>query len=178
MRWWVHEDDTPRAKEFFERTLREGVGGKNFEYKAVRKNGELWYASSSWEPLKDEKGVFKGVVFQTIDITYRKRAEEDLKQTALLLQEHVEKLEEAKRLVEEACSLREHFLKETSHRIITPVAIIGGCAQLLLDSRNLDEDQKKKIRIMQARNAEVQKLVRDALAGKYLEEEAEEGGGG
>ena len=108
----------------------------------------------------------------------RKRAEEALKQTALLLQEHVEKLEEAKRLVEEACSLREHFLKETSHRIITPVAIIGGCAQLLLDSRNLDEDQKKKIRIMQARNAEVQKLVRDALAGKYLEEEAEEGGGG
>ena len=100
----------------------------------------------------------------------RKRAEEELKQTAILLQEHVEKLEEAKRQVEEACSLREHFLKETSHRIITPVAIIGGCVQLLLESRNLDEDQKKRIRIMQARNAEVQKLVRDALAGRYLEE--------
>jgi len=99
----------------------------------------------------------------------RKRAEEELKHTALLLQEHVEKLEEAKRRVEEACSLREHFLKETSHRIITPVAIIGGCAQLLLESRDLDEDQKKKIRIMQTRNEEVQKLVRDALAGKYLE---------
>ena len=91
------------------------------------------------------------------DITDRKRAEDKVKK---------------------AYRLREHFLKETSHRIITPVAIIGGCTQLLLESNTLDDDQKKKIRIMQARNAEVQKLVRDALAGKYLEEEAEEAGEG
>ena len=89
-----------------------------------------------------------------------------------------ELLEEHKRVgekVKEAGRLREHFLKETSHRIITPVTIIGGCAQLLLESNNLDDAQKRKIRIMQARNEEVQKLVRDALAGKYLKEE-EEGG--
>jgi PAS domain S-box-containing protein len=34
--WWVHEDDTSRAKEIFERTFRDGVGGKDFEYKAVK----------------------------------------------------------------------------------------------------------------------------------------------
>ena len=75
----MHEDDTSRAKEVFDGTFREGVGGRNFEYKAVKKNGELWYASSSWEPLRDEKGNLQGVVFQTVDITERKRAEEALR---------------------------------------------------------------------------------------------------
>ena len=77
--WWVHEDDTPRAKHLYGRTFSEGVGGRDFEYKAVKKNGELLYASSSWEPLRDAEGEFKGIVFQTIDITDRVRAEEALK---------------------------------------------------------------------------------------------------
>ena len=77
--WWVHEDDTPRAKEVYDRIFREEVGGKNFEYKIVKKNGEVRYASSSWEPLKDEEGKFKGIVSQTIDITERKRAEDKIK---------------------------------------------------------------------------------------------------
>jgi len=79
MIWWVHEDDTPRAKDIFERTFRDGLSGRDVEYKAVKKNGELWYGSSSWEPLKDEEGKLEGIVFQTIDITERKRAVEALK---------------------------------------------------------------------------------------------------
>ena len=154
-RWWMHEDDTRRALELFERTFCEGIGYKNFEYKIVKKNGEVRHASSSWKPLKDGEGKFKGIVFQTIDITECKKAEDKVK---------------------EAYRLREHFLKETSHRIITPVAIIGGNTDLLLERGNLDDDQKEKIRIIRERNEEVQKLVRDALAGKYLEEE--EGGEG
>jgi len=59
--WWVHEDDTPKAKELFEHTFREGVGDKNFEYKIVKKSGEVRHASSSWVPLKDEKGSRKNM---------------------------------------------------------------------------------------------------------------------
>ncbi len=77
--WWVHEDDTPRAKHLYDRTFSKGVGYKDFEYKAVKKNGELLYASSSWEPLRNAEGKFKGIVFQTIDITDRVRAQEALK---------------------------------------------------------------------------------------------------
>ncbi len=76
---WVHEDDAERAKGIFERTFHKGVGCKDFEYMAVKKNGDVWYASSSWEPLIDAKGEFKGAVFQTIDITERKAAEESIK---------------------------------------------------------------------------------------------------
>jgi signal transduction histidine kinase len=67
--------------------------------------------------------------------------------------------------------LREYFLKETSHRIITPVAIIGGYTDLLLESSNLDDNQKQKLQIVREKDAEIQQLVNDSLAGKYLEEE-------
>jgi len=77
--WWVHEDDTPRAKHLYDHTFSKGLGYKNFEYKAVKKNGELLYASSSWEPLRNAEGKFKGIVFQTIDITERIWAQEALK---------------------------------------------------------------------------------------------------
>ncbi len=104
-------------------------------------------------PLRDHQGKVIGAIETLQDVTERKQAEEKVK---------------------EAYRLREHFLKETSHRIITPVAIIGGNTDLLLKSSNLDDNQKEKIRIIRERNEEVQKLVRDALAGKYLEGEEEE----
>ena len=74
--------------------------------------------------LRDEKGAPIGVIVISSDITERKRAEGNLKQLALTLQEHVEKLEES----------------------------------------------KKKIMIIGERNEEIQKLVQDALTGKYLAE--------
>jgi PAS domain S-box-containing protein len=77
---WVHEDDAKRVKDIFDRTVQKGVGCKDFEYNAVKKNGDVWYASSSWEPLIDVKGEFKGAVFQTIDTTERKAAADALKE--------------------------------------------------------------------------------------------------
>jgi signal transduction histidine kinase len=77
-------------------------------------------------------------------------------------------LEESNKRAEEASHLREHFLKETSHRIITPVTIVGGYSKWLLSSNNLNKDQKAKIRLICEKNEEVQTLVRDALEEKYL----------
>jgi len=98
----------------------------------------------------------------------RRRAEEALRHATLSLQEHVVMLEESNERAEEASRLREHFLKETSHRIITPVTIVGGYSKWLLRSNNLNKDQKEKIRTICERNEEVQTLVRDALEEKYL----------
>jgi len=93
--WWVHKDETPKARKVFEQTYQNGKGGKDFEYKAVRKNGEVWHASSSWEPLRDKEGNFQGVVMQTIDITERKRAEETLQAREAYLDQLFESAQEA-----------------------------------------------------------------------------------
>ncbi len=81
LKWWVHEDDTLKAKKVFENTFKKGTGGKDFEYKAVRKNGETWYASSTWEPLRNQEGRLLGIVMQTIDITERKKTEAALRES-------------------------------------------------------------------------------------------------
>ncbi len=122
-------------------------------------------------PVRNASGTTsKLTIFR--DVTERKRTETELKRTALSLQEYVKQLEESRKKIEEACSLREHFLRETSHRIITPTAIIGGCSELLLDSGSLDDYQRQKILTIRERNMEIQKLVKEALEEKYLEDVA------
>ena len=79
-KWWVHEDDQPKTMELFGRVINEGFSGKNYEFKAVKKNGELWDASSFWEPLKDNTGKVYSVVTQLFDISERKQADETLNQ--------------------------------------------------------------------------------------------------
>ena len=100
----------------------------------------------------------------------RRRAEEALRLTTLSLQEHVVMLEASNKRAEEASRLREHFLKETSHRIITPVVIVGGYSKWLLGSSNISANQRDKIRLICERNEEIRILVKDALEEKYLED--------
>ncbi len=76
--WWVHEDDLEKAKKVFEKAFKKYTNGTNFEYKAKRKDGKIWYASSSWKVIKDEKGNFQGIVLQTIDISDKKIMEKEI----------------------------------------------------------------------------------------------------
>jgi len=81
VKWWVHPADNKKARKLFDTTYKQGTGYKNFEYKAVKKNGDIWYASSSWNSIKDENGEVRGVVLETIDITEKKKAEEALSES-------------------------------------------------------------------------------------------------
>jgi len=82
--WWVHEDDNDKARKIFEKSYKKHTGGTNFEYKAIRKDGQIWYASSSWEPIMDDKGYFQGIVLQTIDISDKKIMEQEIAKTQKL----------------------------------------------------------------------------------------------
>ncbi len=81
VKWWVHPADNKKARKLFDTTYKQGTGYKNLEYKAVKKNGDIWYASSSWNSIKDENGEVRGVVLETIDITEKKKAEEALSES-------------------------------------------------------------------------------------------------
>jgi PAS domain S-box-containing protein len=78
-KWWVHPNDFKKTKYMFERIYKESISGKNIEYKAIKKNGDVWYASSSWAPLRDRNGNFNGIIMQTVDITDKKLKEINLK---------------------------------------------------------------------------------------------------
>ncbi len=134
--------------------LKKGpeASGLTFEMQLWHKNGETIDVEIGAKLIFDAAGTPVELQGTTRDITERKRAEEK---------------------VEEAYRLREHFLKETSHRIITPVAIIGGYTDLLEESADHNDQQKEYFRIIRERNEEIQELVTDSLAGKYLKEYVE-----
>jgi PAS domain S-box-containing protein len=79
--WWVHEDDRPRMEALLKDTLKNQTPGRNVEFKGIKKDGETWYGSQSWEPIKDSQGNMIQFVIQLIDITDRKNMEETLKQS-------------------------------------------------------------------------------------------------
>jgi PAS domain S-box-containing protein len=77
---WVHLDDLPRMKVILEAALKTKSGGHNVEFKGIKKDGEIWYGSQSWEPVKDHQGNLTQFVIQVIDITDRIPVEESSKQ--------------------------------------------------------------------------------------------------
>jgi PAS domain S-box-containing protein len=82
---WVHKDDNDTHLNAVARAL-QGIEIRNLEYKAVRKNGEIWFASVSIQPFRAPNGEIDGFVTQTIDITERKKADDELNKLNRALQ--------------------------------------------------------------------------------------------
>lgn len=117
-----------------------------FEMQLWHKNGEKIDIEISNKLVFDDAGTLVGFQGATRDITERKHAEEQVKT---------------------AYRLREHFLKETSHRIITPVAIIGGYTDLLEESADPDEQDWEVLKRNLNLALDDRLGLAHRLAGKY-----------
>jgi two-component system sporulation sensor kinase A len=115
--WWVHKEDAERAKNVFSHTYREGIEESNFEYRAIKKDGKVWFASSSWKMLRDEKGAITGAVIQTSDITKHKELE-------------------AKLIEQDKLASLGRIAAMVAHDLNTPLANIFLSAELLLSQKS------------------------------------------
>jgi len=77
-RFWerVHPDDRAMVDERFERSLREKVDSFD-EYRIVLPDGTLKYINSSGHPVLDDHGNLMAFVGTAVDVTERKRAQEE-----------------------------------------------------------------------------------------------------
>jgi PAS domain S-box-containing protein len=78
----VHPDDRAMVDERFERTLREKVDSFDDEndhppYRIVLPDGTLKYINSSGHPVLDDDGNLMAFVGTAVDVTERKRAQEE-----------------------------------------------------------------------------------------------------
>lgn len=68
---WIDPDEQDHIKETVNSVYEQKTAGRNFEYRAIRKDGSFWYASTSWQTVV-KNGIAAGVVFTTYDISWKK----------------------------------------------------------------------------------------------------------
>ncbi len=126
------------------------------EIKGTRKDGNLFDVQSSVSLVTDESGHPVCTMGSFLDVTQRKRDEEELKQyaqdletakdwqeeNAARLAQIVEELDGARRRAEEATKTKSEFLANMSHEIRTPMNGIIGMTELALGT-HLDDEQKE-----------------------------------
>src|SRR5689334_19215962 len=105
-------------------------------------------------PILNVSGQVIGAAFYSRDITYRKRAEQELVS--------------AKTKAEEASRAKAIFLSNMSHELRTPLNGIIGTAQLLLEEKHLTE-QKESLTILNNLSEHMLGLVNDVLDYNKIE---------
>jgi len=83
---FIDEADVDRTVRQIRRALR-GNSGQDYEFRARRKDGSLFWAAADWRAIYDARGADLGIRISIRNITQRKEAEQRLESTVAELRE-------------------------------------------------------------------------------------------
>ena len=153
---FVFDEDVDAVEQV---TNRQRVGE---EVQGVQRNrnytkdGAVLYCEWYNSVLRDEAGNLVSVLSQILDVTARKRGEEE--RAALLERER-----DARRQAQEADRLKDEFLATLSHELRTPLTSILGWA-ILINKKEIEETNFDRALETIERNARAQaRLIDDLL---------------
>ncbi|HEY8188236.1 MAG TPA: PAS domain S-box protein [Pyrinomonadaceae bacterium] len=153
---FVFDEDVDGVEQV---TNRQRMGAEHLGVQHNRnytKDGSVLYCEWYNSVLHNESGELISVLSLVLDVTARKRAEEE--RAELLVRER-----EARQLAEEADRLKDDFLATLSHELRTPLTSVLGWATLL---RKGEVDETNIVRAVETieRNARSQaRLIDDLL---------------
>ena len=154
----LHPEDRERTQLAIRRALDCASGGKyDTEYRILgfEDGVERWIAARG-QAFFNEAGLAARFIGTVLDITERKRAEQE--RALLLAREKAARVE-----AEEANRLKDEFLATVSHELRTPLNAILGWAELLRGGRLDDEGARQAFSTI-VRNAKSQaQLIEDIL---------------
>ncbi|MBE0691380.1 MAG: PAS domain-containing sensor histidine kinase, partial [Anaerolineae bacterium] len=117
----------PEDRETIQNAFFEASKTRSFiqvEYRLRQQtDGEYRWVISTGNPRYSDNGEFQGHLGSVIDVTERKKAEEDLRKAELLRME----LDKEKELLQ----LKERFISVVSHEFRSPLAVIISSAELV-----------------------------------------------
>ncbi|MGB7545607.1 MAG: PAS domain S-box protein, partial [Methanothrix sp.] len=139
-------------REVMEEIVR--CGYLESEFVVQRKDGSLFPALYVFSMLKDQKGRYMGFASVSIDLTERKRVEDDL-----LL---------AKERAESATRAKSQFLANMSHEIRTPMNAVIGLTSLLLNTP-INPEQRDYIETIRSSGDSLLAVISDILDFSKIE---------
>ena len=164
---YVHPDDRQMVKDILMGTPPQTSPQGRVEYRVLASGGNLrWFLSNGSAHLKPNGNLI--VYGTTSDITERKRAEHELRETNLRLEESAARARELAREAQEASQAKSRFLMQMSHEIRTPMNAVLGMADLLEES-SLNPDQLRFLGILQSAGNHLLGVIDDILDFSKLE---------
>jgi PAS domain S-box-containing protein len=146
----IHPEDRERV---LAETTRANETGEalSLEYRCLARDGREVWVHDEVTLVRDENGAPRYWQGFMIDITDRKRSEEDLRA--------------AKEAAEEASRLKSAFLRMATHELRTPLTIVSGYVELLASSTasRLTSEEREFFDIAQASTKTLSRLVDDLL---------------
>jgi PAS domain S-box-containing protein len=143
--FWLKPEERTRMVALL---AREGVV-QNFELQFRRRNGTVIWCVANARAVYNSTGKLDFYEGVTVDITDRKRAEEEITR--------------ARDLALEAGRLRTEFMHNVSHEIRTPLNGIIGTAEILLLDDDLIPKQRHGLEIIQSSSELLLTIVNDIL---------------
>ena len=165
----LNEDRIPGWREEDRKVVEEGaecfVGEEPFR----DASGALRFLQTTKVPLLLEDGVSRAVLGVGIDVTERKRSEDELRRyrdhLEDLVRERTAELAIAKERAEESDRLKSAFLATMSHELRTPLNSIIGFSGVLLQglAGPLNEEQQKQMGMVCGSAEHLLALINDVL---------------
>lgn len=150
----LHPDDYERVFDYVNKYLRGEIKKYSIEFRLRHKDGSYRWILSSGVALRDKNGLPYRMAGSHVDITEKKELEL--------------KLLQAKKLAESANKAKSIFLANMSHEIRTPMNAIIGMSGLL-QTTNLDEEQKRYCEVIRTSSENLLFLINDILDFSKIE---------